>query len=281
MIDRILSGLGAARLGAALLLAGAAMALPVATATAHGPADVSFNGGQISGLWEDEARTRFAFDNLHYEFDQCGTLPHELTCTWSIDFILRTGPLDGCPPGEREERVVWSSGERSGNGAVDSGPQGETFPACRSHGLSVAFRHDKTYGPWEEEGPAPAFLPISGGGHFPLLPVGIVAEREREIVDASPPARIEPMRVPPSAPRLRVASHCRSLHFDSSRYVFKFRRLGCWKASRLVRRAWTGATPRGYRCAFKQRREVARCTHRRNPKKFFAWQPPRKRKARA
>ena len=264
------------RLCGALLLAGLATAPLAAPAAAHGPTDVEFNGGSIAGLWEDEARTRFAFDNLHYEFDQCGTRSHELTCTWSIEVVLRTGPRAGCPPVAPSELVVWSSGEQSGNGGVDSGPQGGTFPACQDHSLAVAHRFSKTYGPWEEEPPPPLAV-LGGGGTFALLPVGAVADAEQAIVDASPPARTEP-RQEPAAPRLRIGSRCRSLHFESRRYAFKFRRLGCWKASRLVRLAWPGTTPRGYRCAVRAQRKAGRGTHRRNPKKFFAWHPPRKRK---
>jgi hypothetical protein len=260
-----------------------AMALLASPAAAHGPIDVDFNGGSIAGLWEDDARTEFAFDNLHYEFDECEAQTNELTCTWSIDVTLHLSPAGGCPPVDQEEIVIWSSGEQSGNSGVDSGPQAGEFPACRNHALTVSHRFHKTYGPWEGEGPQP-FQVTGGGGSFGLLPVGAVAEAEQRVIEANPAASVPPMSdfTANSAvhQQLRISADCRSLYDEQKRYAFKFRRLGCWKASRLVRRSWTGATPRGYRCTFKADRSAGRCIRKGQPKKVFAWHPPRKRVAR-
>lgn len=266
----------------ALVLGALALACAAAAPTAVAE-DVEFNGGSISGLWEDDAHTQAGFANLHFEFDQCGTQPDELTCVWSIEVVLSTGTRDGCPAVVPAESVLWSSGEQSGNGSVDSGPQSTAPATCQSHQLTVSYEFHKTYGPWEEEEPPPPVRITGGGGSFPLLPIGLVAETEQRIVDASPAAQPEPMPTSSAKSaahrRLRVSRNCRSLFDGSRRYAFKFRRLGCRKATRLARHRWSGSTPKGYRCAIRRGGKSGRCASRKNPKRFFAWHPPRRRAA--
>lgn len=262
------------RFATAALLAGLLALVPAAAA--HGPEDVDFGDGSISGLWEDDARTQAGFDNLHYEFGTCGELANELTCAWSVEVVLYSNPKDGCPPVAGSATVVWSSGERSGNGSVDSGPRTVALPPCQGNQLTVAYEYRKTYGPWEGEEPQP-WLPTGGGGSFALLPVGVVDTEIRNIVESSPPARPDPMPVPP--PALRASPDCRSLFAGGTRYVFAFKGIGCRKAARIASSTRFGdATPNGYRCALKPG-GGGRCVREGNPGRFLEWHPPRQRAA--
>jgi hypothetical protein len=204
---------------------------------------------------------------------------------WSIEVVLHSSTRDGCPAIAPAESVVWSSGEQSGNGSVDSGPQGTPPAACQSHQLTVSYEFHKTYGPWEEEEPPPPVRITGGGASFPLLPVGLVAETEQKVIDASPPATLPSMPNPASTDasahrHLRASADCRSLIDGQRRYAFRFHRMGCWKATRLARRAWSGRVPKGYRCVLERGRKAGRCVKKRNHKKLFAWHPPRRRAAR-
>lgn len=81
----------------------------------------------------------------------------------------------------------------------------------------------------------------------------------------------------PEAPRFAVGSKCRSLTIGETRFVFRFKRIGCRVATAIAAATRWGGTPHGYRC---KRRSGggARCVRIGQPKKFVEWHRPRSRK---
>ncbi len=258
--------------GATLATIATALAL-AAPAFAHGPETVNFSGGSLEGLWEDGARTQMGFENLHFEFDECGKLPNELICTWSIEITLHSGSKEGCPAVAASTTVIWTSDDQSGDGSVDSGVRTIPLPPCQSNSVAVSHSYRKTYGPWEGDEPAP-YLDSGGGWSFHLLPLGSRAQMEQNIINASPPAHVGPMPVPP--PALRPSPDCRSLLAGTTRFVLVRKGIGCHKAARIASSTRFGdTTPNGYRCMLKPA-GGGRCVREGNPAKFLEWHRPRK-----
>lgn len=244
-------------------------------AQAGGPVNVEFDAqnGTIAGLTRDaQPFTEAGWENLHYEFTRCGAQPNEETCTWSIDVVASYDhSAPGCPTETPQSTVLWSSGHRSGNGSVDSGPQSFLLTDCPGAGLAVQYRFDKTYGPWQGPGDPPILRITGGGGTMPLLPPGALEEAELRIIRESPAAQPPPM---PQPLRVAVSSNCRSLTIGETRYAFRFKRIGCWKAQNIVARVRFDDTPNGYRCT-RRSGGGAKCVRIGEPKKFVEWHLPR------
>ena len=223
-------------------LLGLALALTLASAAAAS-ASYSFSRGEVAGLAIDgKPFANASVQNVHGEFDECGTRPDEESCSWSVEVIVRYATAcDG-----KSSTVLWSSGPITGNGSVDSGPQSIALGDCRGSGLSFSQSYTKTYGPWQGPGDPPL---VRGSGltqTVDLLLPGTLREAEEQIIRESPPAQPAPM--PQAQPRFAVASNCRTASSGPTRFTFRFKRLGCWKASRVAGVAWTGNEPNGFQC---------------------------------
>ncbi len=261
------------RLAATGLLAGLLALALAAPAAASGPDDLSFGDGEITGLVVDSGFTEASFQNLHYEADFCGS-PHELTCTWEVWLEVVVDSTKDCPASAAVP-VVWSSSEQAGNGSYDSGPQSFGLQGCKGQVLVVHYEFRKTYGDWGDD-PVPPLILTGGGGTSGSVALGYypIAEMERAVIDASPPAHPEPPPTPP--PALRASPDCRSLYAGATRYVFVFRGIGCRKATTIASSTRFGdASPNGYRCALKPA-GGGRCVREGNPGKFLEWHRPRR-----
>jgi hypothetical protein len=264
--------LGLLKAGMAAAVLAGWMAMPV-TAGAT-PTGATFPGGSLTGLVVDEgAFTNGSFQNLAYTYDGCGTQPAEATCTWKVEVTLSSDPASRCSPATPETQLVWSSGTRSGNGSMDSGPVSFALEGCRGQVLSAFVTTAKTFDPDEQEGP---WIVIGNGGSYSLFAIGIgaesVKEAENKIIAASPPAQ---PTAPEPPPRLMVSADCRSLMIGSTRFAFVFRRIGCHKATNIARIAQWGSRPSGYRCV-DRRGGGKRCSRQGNPKKYLEWHLPRR-----
>jgi hypothetical protein len=240
------------------------------------PAASRATDGAVEGLVVTPGFTQGSLQNIHIEFDECGSA-HELTCTWEVRATVQSAPNNDCDP-NAPTATVWSSGEQSGNGSIDSGPQSFPLLGCKGQVLRVTYEFHKTYGNWGDE-PTPVLIITGGGGTVTLAHLGYepLAEAEQQVLDASKHPGLIPMPTPFASPRpLRASRDCRSLYAGDKRYAFRFKRIGCWKATRLVARSWSGTSPSGYRCSFARDGNSARCTSTSDVRKFYAWHPPRK-----
>lgn len=233
-------------------------------------ADVSFGGGSLTGLSVDAGFSQGSVQNLSYGHHDCGTEPAEATCTWDLRMTLYSDPARRCVAGTPESQLLWDSGERSGNGTVDSGPLSFALEGCRGQILSIYYEEKKTFNPEEEEGPGWKVLSSGSSATLLLLEIGAeaVEEIEQRIREASPAA---PPTRPPQPLTLAVSGNCRSLKIGSTRYSFAFRRMGCRKASNLAAMAHvSGGAPSGYACKALQG-GGERCWRRRHPEKYVEW----------
>jgi len=261
-----------ARLSGALLLALVLTLALGAPAAANEPqarsAEPAFEGFVV-----DAGFTQVSFEDFRFAFAPCGTYPHELTCTWSVRLTLHSYPERRCVDSTPDSVVVWDSGPQSGNGEVHSGPQSFPLEGCLGQSLIVNYEFHKTFGPWEGPGPAPLLLLTGGAGTIPMAPFGLIEEAERRVIEANlHPGSGPPMPVPEAGPR--VARNCRSVLIGERRYAFRFRGIGCWKASRLLTGTRFGNTPNGYRCV--ARAGGLHCSRLGRPGKFFEWYVPRR-----
>jgi hypothetical protein len=226
----------------------------------------------VAGLFVDPGFSQAGFQNLHYEFEQCGSA-HELTCTWEVRAIVETAGDKECDP-SAPATTVWSSGEQSGNGSVDSGPQSFGLLGCKGQYLVLSYEFDKTFGNWGDD-PVPPLLITGGRSAYLLAHLGYepLAETEQMVIDESPAAKPAAMPEPPT--RLAVSPGCRTATLGSTRFAFKFKRIGCWKASLIAAAAQRSGTAAGYRC---QRRldGGGRCVRVGQPRKFVEWHLPRR-----
>jgi hypothetical protein len=252
---------------AAAALAVTAMGAP--SAARASTADVSFDGGGLTGLMIDPAFSQGSFQNLSYNFHDCGTEPGEATCIWDLRMSLYSDPARRCVAGTPESQLLWDSGERSGNGTVESGPLSFALEGCKGQILNIYYEAKKTFNPEEEEGP---WKVLSSGSSATLLLLEIGAESVEEIeqrIRAANPAS-HPTPPPPLA-TLAVSANCRSLKIGSTRYSFSFRRMGCRKAANLAAMAHISrGAPSGYVCKALQG-EGERCRRRGHPEKYVEW----------
>lgn len=241
----------------------AAALIWVATATAG---DTYFDRGKVEGLAVDgKPFSHASFQNLHAEFDECGALPNEASCTWSVEVVVHhSSPCAG-----EETAVPWSSGEIAGNGSVDSGPQAIDLSACPGAGLTLTQWFKKTYGPWEGPGDPPLYYQTGAGQTIGLLTES-VAELEEQIIRNSPAAQPEPM---PDL-RLSVSPDCRRLTLGPTSFVFKFKRIGCRTATNIAARVRWGNEANGYRCT-RRSGGGARCWRIGQLDKYVEWHRPR------
>jgi len=202
--------------------------------------EAAWSGGHLTATANADF-TEATIESVAASFDGCGTATGETSCTWEAIATLHAGD-DRCNPSTPKEQVVWDSGPQTGNGGVDDGPMTFALEGCRGQSLSMRLESHKTY---EPGGP----LVSSGGASiWGLFTFGYhpVEEAEQRIIDASPPAAPSP---PPVPHLVTFASDCRSLAIDGVSYVFSFRRIGCHKASNLVKmRQVSGRAPSGYHC---------------------------------
>jgi hypothetical protein len=248
----------------------AAMTAPV-TAFAD-VTDVTFNGGSLTGLAVNSAFSQGSFQNLSYRYEECGTQPAEKTCAWELRASLYSSPTQRCLPSTPESQLLLDSGERSGNGVVESGPLSFALEGCKSQILSAYYEAKKTFNPEEEEGPWKLLSEGSSGALF-LVVIGAESfeEAEQIIRTANPPANLNPPMTPLS---LAVSANCRSLMIGNTRYAFIFRRMGCRNATNLATMAHlAGAAPSGYVCRAKQDKGK-RCWRRHHPEKYVEWRLP-------
>jgi ribosome modulation factor len=252
----------------ALSFSGAAVAV-----ASSGPVDRSFPGGEISQLAIDDGPTAGSFANLVYEYSGCGTQAGETACTWQVDVGLAGEAAELCPSTVDASRTIWSSGERSTNGRVESGP--ETFALRGTPGqLLCVVIHTTTSG--EEQGGYWGYTESSSallaavvmGPGFP----GPIEALERKIFNANPPAQPQP---PPYPSNFAVSPNCRALTIANVSYVFAFHRIGCRKATNLATMAHLShAPPSGYLCANKES-GGKRCWRQGHPDKYVEWHIPR------
>ncbi len=230
---------------------------------------MSFNGGSLTGLVAEAPFSQGSFQNLSYRYDDCGIEPAETTCSWRLRVSLYSDPARRCAPGTPESQLLWDSGERSGNGTVESGPIGFALEGCKGQVLNVYYEAKKTFDPEKEEGP---WKVLSSGSGATLIQIGIggesVEEIERRIREASPAA----LPASPSLPaRLAISANCRSLKIGSSHYSFVFRHMGCHKASNLATMAHvSGGAPSGYACKALEG-DGERCWRRGHSEKYVEW----------
>ncbi|HEY8808802.1 MAG TPA: hypothetical protein VIM28_02165 [Solirubrobacterales bacterium] len=256
---------------AAPVLAVTVFATP--SAAVANPTDVGFKDGSLTGFVADAPFSQGSFQNLSYVYDGCGTEPAEATCTWELRMSLFSDPARRCVSSTPESQLLWDSGERSGNGSVESGPLSFALEGCRGQILSIYYEAKKTFNSEEEEGP---WKTLSSGSAGTLLSIAIGAEsiekieqRIREANPASHPA------LPAGIPTLAVSANCRSLKIGSTRYSFAFRQMGCRKATNLAAMAHvSGGPPSGYACKALQG-EGERCWRRGHPEKYVEWRPQR------
>jgi|GEM_PF-2598216 len=252
------------------LLALLPLALLMLLASRASAADVyeaAWNGGHLTATANAEL-TEATIESVSVSFDECGTETGETGCTWEAVATLYSGSQH-CDPATPEEQVVWDSGVQTGNGSVSDGPQSFALEGCRGQALSMHVAFHKTYD--ESAGP---FVIVGGGSTWPLFTFGYhpVQEEEQRIIDASPPATIPP---PPSPHLVTIAGDCRSLTIDSVSYVFSFRRLGCHKASDLMKmRHLSGSAPSGYHCRNVQANGGVICWRAGHPEKRVEWRLP-------
>lgn len=251
--------------GLKAVVAALAIAAMVAPATAIADVtDVTFNGGSLTGLTFDSAFSQGSFQNLSYRHEDCGTQPAEETCTWEVRAHLYSNPAWRCVPSTPESQLLFDSGERSGNGAVESGPLSFALEGCRGQTLSAYYEAKKTFNPEEEEGPWKLLSQGSGGPLFWIVIGESFEEPTQWIPTSNLPAYPDP-------PALAVSANCRSLKIGSTRYAFVFRRMGCHKATNLATIAhMSGAAPSGYACRANQG-EGKRCWRRGHPEKYVEW----------
>jgi hypothetical protein len=245
-------------------LAIAAMA-PPATAIAD-VTNVTFPGGSLTSLEVDPTFSQGSFQNLSYRHEDCGTQPAEKSCTWKVQAHLYSDPAERCVPSTPESQLLFDSGERSGNGVVESGPLSFPLEGCRGQILSAYYEEEKTFNPEEEEGPWKQLSQGGGGTLFWIVIGGDTSEANQwEPILSTVPSK------PPLT--LAVSANCQSLKIGSTRYSFAFHRMGCRKATKLATTAnRTGAAPRGYACRAQGKGE--RCWRRHRPEKYVEWHLP-------
>jgi hypothetical protein len=232
-------------------------------------ADVTFSGGSLTGLTADAAYTQGSLENLTYSYQQCGTEPAEVTCTWEVRANLYSDPARRCVPSTPESQPLWDSGQQSGNGTVESGPLSFALEGCRGQILSVVYETMKTFNPEEEEGPLRR-LAAGGSGGLVSIVVGAGSPYEDEVIPNPSPADLTPH--PP--PALAISANCRSLQIGSTRYAFVFRDMGCHKATNLATMVHlSGAAPSGYACR-RAPGNGKRCWRRGHPEKYVEWRLP-------
>lgn len=252
------------------LLPLALLLLAPATAAAADSYESTWNGGHLTATANVDF-TEATIESVSVGFDGCGTQPAEATCAWNAKAILYSH-ADRCDPATPEEQVVWDSGWQSGNGTVTDGPISFALEGCRGQTLLFRIGESKSY---EESSAPPPWVEIEGASLWPLFTFGYhpVAEEEQRIINASPPASLPPFEPNFTPQGMRVASGCRSLTVAEARYVFAFKRMGCWKASMLAQRRYsTGAAPDGYAC--RQQPRGVRCWREGQPQKYLEWHLP-------
>ncbi|HET7507020.1 MAG TPA: hypothetical protein VFJ53_01555 [Solirubrobacterales bacterium] len=254
------------------LLALALLMLPAGKAAADDVYQAGWNGGQLTATANADF-TEATIESVSASFANCGTDPKETSCTWEAIATLHSGD-DRCNPSTPEDQVVWDSGQQTGNGSISDGPVSFALEGCRGQSLSMRLESMKTYepgGPIAKSGGASIFGLFTFGYH-PF------EEAERRVIEANPPATIPP----PPAPRLvTIADDCRSLTIDDVSYVFSFRRLGCHKASNLMKmRHLSGSAPGGYHCRNVQANGGVICWRIGHPEKHLEWRLPETKPAR-
>lgn len=260
-------------------LLGALLALLLLAPTSAAAADTyesSWNGGHLIAT-ANAGFTEATIESVEVNFDECGTVPGEATCTWEAIATLYSGSQDRCNPSTPEDQVVWDSGEQSGNGTVTDGPKSFPLEGCRGQSLSFRIEFHKTY----EETPEPSpWRTIGGASEWPMFTFGYhpAEEADRSIPTEYNPPEYEPPHFQPNftpTKTFALSADCRTLQLDSTRYVFVFGQMGCYKAGNLARaRFLSGRAPRGYACQNDSRGGV-RCRRRHKPAKFFEWHVPR------
>jgi hypothetical protein len=244
-----------------------AVAATVAPAGAiAGVTDVTFEGGSLTGLEFDAAFSQGSFQNLSYRHEDCGTQPAEKTCIWELRADIYSDPAWRCVPSTPGSQLLFDSGERSGNGVVESGPLSFVLEGCRGQILSAYYEAKKTFNPEEEEGPWRLLSQGSSGTLFWIVIGEPLTEPTQWIPTSSPPAHPDP-------PALSVGAGCRSLKIGHTRYAFVFRRMGCRKATNLATMAHLSGAPSGYACRTRQG-EGERCWRRGHPERYVEWHLP-------
>jgi hypothetical protein len=250
------------RVGAAALMAALlpTAAFTTAAAASAGPVDRPFPGGAISQLAINDGPTQGSFANVSYQYS-CPTPSGETACTWKVDVGLAPEGFELCPSSLEAARTIWSSGERTVDGIVESGFQ--AFPLRGSPGQVLCVVLSQTSGS--------TVLHAIQLDNDLVTPIEAI---ELKIIRASSAAAIEP---PPAPIPFFVSPNCRSLTIGTTRYAFRYQRIGCHKATNLAKMAHlSGADPSGYRCAEKAA-GGQRCSREGHPHKYVEWHLPRHR----
>jgi hypothetical protein len=261
-------GTTAGVLFAAALLAAVIAGNAVASA---GPVDRPFPGGAISQLSINDGPTQGSFASVDYQYGLCGTQPSETACTWRVDVGLAPEGFELCPSTLEPTRTIWSSGEQIANGQVASGPK--AFPLKGSPGEALCVVLSQTSsgedgGVKFKSGSSTILQAIRMDDDL-VTPVEAVELRIRR---ASPAALVEPV---PTPTPFYVSANCRTLTIGTTRYAFRYRRIGCHKAANLAQAAHlSGTEPGGYRCNDKPSGGM-RCSRQGHPGKYVEWRPPR------
>jgi hypothetical protein len=229
--------------------------------------DVTFTGGNLTGLEVDPAFTQGSFQDLSYRYEDCGTQPAEEACTWEVRAHLSSNPARRCVPSTPESQLLFDSGERSGNGTVESGALSFALEGCRGQTLSAYYEEKKTFNPEEEEGPWKLLSQSSSGTLFWI----VIGESFEEPTQWIPTSNLPAYPAPPA---LAVSANCRSLKIGNTRFAFVFRRMGCRRATHLATTAYiSGSAPSGYTCRAKQS-QGKRCWRLGHPEKYVEWHLP-------
>jgi hypothetical protein len=242
-------------------------------ATAADTYESTWNGGHLTATANADF-TEATIESVSVSSDECGTNPKEATCAWEASATLHSSPESRCNPATPEDQVVWESGLQPDNGAVDGGPVSFPLEGCRGQSLVFEVVVEKTF----KEGP---IAWIRQGGPWTLFSFGYhpVEETEQRIINESPPANPAP---PPIPDALAVAPDCRSLTIGNVRYVFAFRRMGCFKATNLAKmRHISGGAPGSYHCRDLRANGGVLCWRIGHPEKYLEWRLPGTKPARS
>lgn len=257
------------RLSALLPLA--LLLLVPAAATAADTYVASWNGGHLTATANSDF-TEATIESVSVSFENCGTGAGETSCIWEATAILHSDPETRCDPATPEDQVVWDSGLQTGNGSITDGPSSFALEGCRGQKLVMRVEFHKTYG----GSGGPLFI-TRGATEWAMLVFGYhpVEEADKAIpTEYNPPEYEYPPLVPNFSPSgLSVASDCRSLTIGDVRYIFAFKRIGCWKAGILARKQYASrAAPSGYAC--RHRANATLCWRRGQPQKYLEWRLP-------
>ncbi len=103
---------------------------------------IAFEGGSITGFEYDEAYTQASFDNIAFDFTECGGHPDETACLWTLNALLAPDHAEFCPSNGEIGSLIWQAG-MSANGHVESGPH--DFSLRGSEGQMFCLELVKTF----------------------------------------------------------------------------------------------------------------------------------------